>query len=101
MEEIHEVQLINKDYNKIKVACCNEIDNMLLCTSWFVLNTSNDKRVAAIATMGDTTVSIWESGEDGIYRNKMDINITLENKIMISKMSPKGKEDLILVDIVI
>lgn len=100
MEEIHEIQLVNKDY-KIKIACSNMIDKILINTSWFVSNTSDDKRIASLTAMGDTTVSIWEAGDDGVYRNKMDINITLENKIQITKIMPDGSERRSDVDIVI
>jgi len=100
MEEIYEVQLIDKSY-KIKVACSNMIDKILINTSWFISNTSDGKRIASLVAMGDITASIWEAGEDGIYRNKMDINITLENKIQITKMMPNGEERRTDIDIVI
>jgi hypothetical protein len=101
MEEIYEIKLLDKDY-EVKVACANAIDKFLIANGYFILASADGRRVASLmVNIGDVSASIWEVGTDGIYRNKMDINITLENKVQITKMMPDGSERRTDIDIVL
>jgi len=99
-EEIREVVLIGyKKNERVKLAYSNAIERSMINNSNFVMagNENNDLKPAKIVglmnSIGGYAIGVWElSNEDGVYRMKVDVEISSNYFFCISRIMPDGSE---------
>ena len=95
-EEICTITLLGNEIKKIKVAHTNSVDKLIIDNSNFVCAENEgmlgrpDTIVSFMKSIGDNVVCLWELSNNDVYRLKIDICVSKEYKLSITKRSPDG-----------
>lgn len=108
-EQVHTVSLLLGEGNtrEIKMGYNNQIDLLAITKSNFTISpfvspTSKHERIVGISdNSGEPLITVWNLGDDDIYRSEYDIDIKNDKGLIITKMMPDGSERRVDLNIVL